>query len=41
MSIGITMLLHTVYRESGHVWVNDMDPVWIIIVASFGLYNIV
>ena len=41
MSIGITMLQHTVYRQSGPVWVDDMDPVWIITVASFGPYNIV
>ena len=49
MPIGITLLQHTVYRQSGPVWVNDMnpvwvddmDPVWIITVASFGSYNIV
>ena len=33
MPIGITMLQHKVYRQSGPVWVDDMDPVWIIIVA--------
>ena len=36
MSIRITMLQHTVYRQSGLVWVDDMDPVWIITVAPFG-----
>ena len=39
MPIGITLLQHTVYRQSVPVWVNDMDPVLIIIVASFGSYN--
>ena len=41
MPIGITMLQHTVYRQSGTVWVDDMDPVWIIVVAPFGSYNTV
>ena len=41
MPIEITILQHTVYRQSGPVWVDDMDPVWIIIVVSFGLYNTV
>ena len=41
MPIGITMLQHTVYKQSSPVWVNDMDPVGIIIVAPFGSYNIV
>ena len=41
MSIGITMLQHTVYRQSGSVWVDDMDLVWIITVASFGSYDTV
>ena len=41
MPIGITMLQHTVYRQSGPVWVDDMDPIWIITVAPFGSYNIV
>ena len=39
MPIGITMVQHTIYRQSGPVWVNDMDPVWIITVAPFGSYN--
>ena len=30
MPIGITILQHTVYRQSGPVWVDDMDPVWVI-----------
>ena len=41
MSIGITKLQHTVYKQSGLVWVDDMDLVWIIIVALFGSYNTV
>ena len=41
MPIGITMLQHTVYKQSDPVWINDMDPVWIITVASFGSYNTV
>ena len=41
MSIGITMLQHTVYKQSGLVWVDDIDPVRVIIVASFGSYNTV
>ena len=41
MSIGITMLQHTVYRQSDPIFVDDMDPVWIIIVAPFGSYNTV
>ena len=41
MLIRITMLQHTVYRQSGPVWVDDMDPVWIITMAPFGSYNIV
>ena len=41
MPIGITMLQHTVYRQSGLVWVDDMNPVLIIIVALFGSYNII
>ena len=28
-------------QKSGPVWVNDMDPVWIITVAPFGSYNTV
>ena len=39
MSIGITMLQHTIYKQSGPVWVDDMDPVWIITVAPFWSYN--
>ena len=39
MSIGITMLHHTIYRQSGHVWVDDMDPVWIITMTLFESYN--
>ena len=41
MLIGITILQHTVYKQSDLVWVDDIDPIWIIIVASFGSYNIV
>ena len=41
MPIGITMLQHTVYRQSDLVWVDDMDPVWIITMAPFWSYNIV
>ena len=33
------ILQHTVYRQSDPVWVDDMDLVWIIIVAPFGSYN--
>ena len=39
MPIEIIMLQHTVYRQSGLVWVDNMDPVWIITVAPFGSYN--
>ena len=41
MLVGITMLQHTVYRQSGSIWVDDMDPVWIITMAPFGSYNTV
>ena len=41
MPIGITMLQHIVYKQSGLVWVDDMDPVWINTVAPFGSYNTV
>ena len=41
MHIGITMLQHTVYKQRSPVWVDDMDPVWIITVAPFGSYNTV
>ena len=41
MPIGITMLQHTVYRQSGSVWVDDMDHVWIITVIPFGSNNTV
>ena len=30
MPIEITMLQHTVYRQSEPIWVDDMDPVWVI-----------
>ena len=30
---------HTVYRYRGPVWVDDIDPVWIIIAAPFGSYR--
>ena len=39
MPIGITMLQHTIYKQSGPVWVDDMDPILIITVALFGSYN--
>ena len=35
MPIGTQLLQHTVYRYRGHVWVDDIDPVWIIIAAPF------
>ena len=41
MRIGITMLQYTVYKQSGPVWVDDMDPIWIITVAPFGSYKTV
>ena len=49
MLIGITMLQHTIYKQSSPVWVDNMDPVWvdnmdpvwIITVALFGSYNTV
>ena len=41
MSIGITMLQHIIFKQSGLVLVNDTDPVYIIIVAPFGSYNTV
>ena len=31
MSIGTQLLQHRVYRYQGPVWVDDIDPVWIII----------
>ena len=40
MPIGIIMLQYTVYKQSGPVWVDDMDPIWIIIVALFGSYTV-
>ena len=27
------------YRYQGPIWVNDIDPVWIIIVAPIGSYR--
>ena len=41
MFIGITIVQHTVYRQSDPIWVDDIDPVWIITVAPFGSYNTV
>ena len=41
MAIVTTMLQHTIYRQSGLVWVNDMDLICIIIVVPFGSYNTV
>ena len=41
MLIGIAMLQYIIYRQSGPVLVNDMDPVWIITVTPFGSYNTV
>ena len=38
MPIGTQLLQHIVYRYRGPVWVDDIDPVWIIIVAPFGPY---
>ena len=35
MPIGTQLLQHTVYRYRGPVWVDDIDPVWIIIAAPF------
>ena len=40
MPIGVQLLQHTVYRYRGPVWVDDIDPVLIIIVASFGSYRL-
>ena len=40
MSIGIQLLQHTVYRYRGSVWVDNIDPVWIIIAAPFGSYRL-
>ena len=39
MSIGIQLLQHIVYRYRGPIWVDDIDPVWIIIAAPFGSYR--
>ena len=39
MPIGIQLLQHTVYRYRGLIWVDDIDPVWIIIAAPFGSYR--
>ena len=36
MPIGIQLLQHTVYRYRGPVWVDNIDPVWIIIAARLG-----
>ena len=36
MPIGIQLLQHTVHRYQGPIWVDDIDPVWIIIVARLG-----
>ena len=41
MPIRITMLQHIVYKQSGPVWVDVRDLVWIITVAPFGSYNTV
>ena len=39
MPIGIQLLQHTVYRYQGPIWVDDINSVWIIIVAPFGSYR--
>ena len=39
MRIGTKLLQHTIYRYRDPVWVNDIDPVWIIIAAPFGSYR--
>ena len=39
MPIGIQLLQYTVYKYQDPVWVDDIDPVWIIIAAPFGLYR--
>ena len=45
MPIGIQFPQYTVYRYRGSIWVDDIDPVWIIIAARLGnteitiLYN--
>ena len=39
MTPGIWGVTHIVYRQSGPVWVDNMDPVLIIIVVPFGSYN--
>ena len=36
MPIGTQLLQHTVYRYRGPVWVDDIDPVWIIIRPRLG-----
>ena len=30
MPIGIQLLQHTIYRNRRPVWVDDIDPVWVI-----------
>ena len=30
MPIGIQLLQHTIYKYRGPVWVDDIDPVWVI-----------
>ena len=39
MPIGIQLLQHTIYRFRGPVRFDDIDPIWIIIVAPFGSYR--
>ena len=39
MPIGIQLLQHIIYRYRGLVWVDDIDPVLIIIAAPFGSYR--
>ena len=39
MPIGIQLQQHTVYRYRVPVWVDDIDPIWIIIVALFRSYR--
>ena len=36
MPIRIQFLQHIVYKYRGPVWVDNIDPVWIIIVAPLG-----
>ena len=39
MPIGVQLLQHTTYRYRGPVWVDDIDPVWVIQIEIIVSYS--